>query len=165
MVANHEQAAQAGKYARFELERRWLLERLPDGAGAGSGIYDRYIEGTRLRLRHAEPPHEQFKLSQKEAPSPPDYSRTVITTIYLTREEYDVLALLPARELRKRRHHIGRYSIDVFEGDLSGLVLAETEFASEDEMRAHPMPGFAVREVSDDVRYTGGRLAAHGLRG
>jgi CYTH domain-containing protein len=152
----------AGKYARFELERRWLLERLPEGADAGSLILDRYIEGTRLRLRHAEPPHEQFKLSQKEAPSPPDYARTVITTMYLSRKEYEILAALPAKELRKRRHHFGRYSIDVFEGRLAGLVLAETEFASEEEMRAHPIPEFAVQDVSDDVRYTGGSLAYGG---
>jgi len=163
MVANRDMAPQAGKYARYELERRWLLERLPEGADAGSGIHDRYIDGTRLRLRHAGPPHEQYKLSQKEAPAPPDYARTVITTFYLSREEYEVLAALPARELRKRRHHLGRYSIDVFEGPLSGLVLAETEFASEEEMRAHPQPEFAIREVSDDVRYTGGWLVANGL--
>ena len=162
MVANRNLAPQAGKYARYELERRWLVERLPQGADAGSRIVDRYIEGTRLRLRHAEPPHEQFKLSQKEAPAPPDYALTVITTIYLTPEEYAVFAALPARVLRKRRHHFGRYSIDVFEGELAGLVLAETEFPSEEEMRAHPPPDFAVRDVSDDVRYTGGWLVANG---
>jgi CYTH domain-containing protein len=162
MVANRNLAPQAGKYARYELERRWLLERLPDGADAGSLIVDRYIEGTRLRLRHAEPPHEQFKLTQKEAPAPPDYALTVITTIYLTAEEYAVLAALPARVLRKRRHHFGRYSIDVFEGELAGLILAETEFAAEEEMRAHPLPEFAVRDVSDDVRYTGGALVYGG---
>ena len=154
---------EAGKYARWELERRWLLERLPDGADAGSLIVDRYIEGTRLRLRHAEPPHEQFKLSQKEAPTPPNYAVTVITTMYLTPEEYEVLAALPARVLRKRRHHLGRYSIDVFEGHLAGLILAETEFPTEEEMRAHPVPDFAVRDVSDDVRYTGGRLVENGV--
>jgi CYTH domain-containing protein len=163
MVANENLAPQAGKYARFELERRWLLERLPEGADAGAAIHDRYIDGTRLRLRHAEPPHEAFKLSQKEAPAPPDYARTVITTFYLSREEYEVLAALPARELRKRRHHIGRYSIDVFEGELAGLVVAETEFPTEAEMRAHPVPAFAVRDVSDDVRYTGGWLVENGL--
>jgi CYTH domain-containing protein len=162
MVANRNVAPQAGKYARYELERRWLLERLPDGADAGSVIHDRYIEGTRLRLRHLEPPREQFKLSQKEAPAPPDYALTVITTIYLSREEYNVLARLPARELRKCRHHLGRYSIDVFEGKLEGLILAETEFTSEEEMRAHPVPDFAVRDVSDDLRYTGGALAYGG---
>ncbi len=30
-------------------------------------------------------------------------------------------------------------------------------------MRSHLIPEFAVREVSDDVRYTGGWLAANGL--
>ena len=160
MVANHDLAPQAGKYARFELERRWLLTSLPDGADAGAAIYDRYIEGTRLRLRRVGSEH---KLAQKEAASAPDYAVTVITNIYLSREEYDVLAVLPALELRKRRHHLGRYSIDVFEDDLAGLVLAETEFASEEEMRAHPDPQFAVRDVSGDIRYTGGWLVANGL--
>ena len=102
MVANRNLAPQAGKYARYELERRWLLEQLPEDADSGSLIVDRYIEGTRLRLRHVEPPHEQFKLTQKEAPAPPDYALTVITTIYLAAEEYAVLAALPARVLRKR---------------------------------------------------------------
>jgi CYTH domain-containing protein len=165
MVANRNVASQAGKYARYELERRWLLESLPRDADAGSLIVDRYIEGTRLRLRRAEPPHQAFKLSRKEAPAPPDFARTVITTIYLTSEEYEVVAALPGRELRKRRHHLGRYSIDVFEGRLAGLVLAEAEFPSEEEMRAHPGPEFAVRDVSQDVRYTGGWLVANGLPG
>ena len=163
MVANENLAPQAGKYARYELERRWLVERLPPEADAGRLIVDRYVEGTRLRLRHAEPPHEQFKLSQKEAPTPPDFSRTVITTMYLSEEEYEVFAALPALELRKRRHHFGRYSIDVFEGELAGLILAETEFPSEEEMLAHLGPDFAVRDVSDDVRYTGGWLVAKGV--
>jgi CYTH domain-containing protein len=160
MVANENLAPQAGKYARYELERRWLLASLPPGADAGAMIYDRYIERTRLRLRRID---SQYKLAKKEAPSAADYAITVITNIYLSAEEYEVLAALPARELRKRRHHLGRYSIDVFEGPLQGLVVAETEFASEEEMRPHPSPGFAVREVTDDVRYTGGWLVANGL--
>jgi CYTH domain-containing protein len=171
MVANDEPpsqaryAPQAGKYARFELERKFLLERVPEGLEDDAAIYDRYIIGTRLRLRRAEHPDGrlEYKLNQKESPSPPDYGLMTITSIYLTAPEYDVLAVLPAHELRKRRYHAGRYSIDVFEGDLSGLVLAEAEFASEDEMRSHPVPEFAVRDVSNDVRYTGARLAAEGL--
>jgi hypothetical protein len=117
MVADENPAPQPGKYARYELERRWLVERLPERADAGSAIVDRYIEGTRLRLRHAEAPHVQYKLSQKEAPAPPDYARAVITTIYLSGKEYEVFAALPASELRKRRHHLCRYSIDVSRRD------------------------------------------------
>jgi CYTH domain-containing protein len=156
-------ALEAGKYARYELERRFLLDRLPEGAGRGHLILDRYVTGTSLRLRcdvARDPPH---KLSKKEAPSPPDYATTTITTIYLSPEEYELLLALPARELRKRRYHLGPYSIDVFEGELEGLILAEITFQSDAEMRAHPAPDFAVREVSDDVRYTSGTLATRGL--
>jgi CYTH domain-containing protein len=152
----------AGKYARFELERRFLLEGVPEGVGPPNRIIDRYLTGTRLRLRRQDSP-EQYKLSQKEAPAAPDYATTVITTIYLSPEEYEVLAVLPGRELRKRRYHRGPYAIDVFEGDLAGLILAELTFESDAEMRAHPLPDFAVRDVSEDVRYTGGALAFDGL--
>jgi CYTH domain-containing protein len=155
---------EAGKYARFELERRFLLDRVPEDAGPANRIVDRYIAGTSLRLRRQDAP-EQYKLSQKVAPSPPDYATTTITTIYLSPEEYELLRVLPARELRKRRHHLGPYSIDVFEGALAGLILAEVTFESDAEMRAHPLPDFALREVSDDVRYTGGTLASDGLPG
>jgi hypothetical protein len=44
-----------------------------------------------------------FKLGQKNAPEPPDFSRMTITNIYLSADEYEVLAALPARDLRKRR--------------------------------------------------------------
>jgi CYTH domain-containing protein len=158
-------ALEAGKYARYELERRFLLDRLPEGAGPSHLVVDRYIPGTRLRLRRIEGRDPRYKLTQKEAPSPPDYATTTITNIYLSPEEYDLLLSLPARELRKRRHHLGPYSIDVFQGELEGLIMAEITFESDSEMRAHPLPGFAVCDVSDDVRYTGGALAADGLPG
>ena len=158
---------EAGKYARYELERRFLVERLPGGLDQQDVrvILDRYLIGTRLRLRRIEHPdgEVEHKLGQKEAPSPPDYAVTTITTIYLSGEEYDLLRPLPARELRKRRYRLGEYSIDVFDSDLAGLILAEVTFETEEEMRAHRIPNFAVRDVSEDVRYTGGTLAAEGL--
>jgi CYTH domain-containing protein len=160
MVPNEQPPPQAGKYARFELERRFLLDHLPGDSGPGTLIVDRYIARSRLRLRDAG---SQYKLTQKEAPAPPDFAVTTITTIYLSPEEFEIVSVLPGPELRKRRHHLGPYSIDVFEGELSGLVLAERSYASEEEMRADSPPEFAVREVSDDVRYTGGWLAANGL--
>jgi CYTH domain-containing protein len=153
----------AGKYARFELERRFLVERLPDAAEPVWLINDRYIDGTWLRLRRQEPlggGETVYKLGQKQVPAPPDFWRMTITTIYLSPEEYDVFQVLPAKELRKRRHRFGEYSIDVFEGDLAGLILAEVTFESEAELKAHAIPDFAAREVSGDVRYTGGALAA-----
>jgi CYTH domain-containing protein len=167
MVANGNLAPQAGKYARFELERKFLLDRMPEAASGVRAIYDRYVEGTTLRLRRAEHPDGrlEYKLNQKTNPSPPDYGVMTITTLYLSAPEYEMLSALPAHELRKRRYHLGSYSIDVFEEGLAGLLLAEIELGSEEEMQAHPVPEFAVRDVSDDVRYTGGWLAANGLPG
>lgn len=162
-------AAQAGKYARFELERRFLAAALPDGLDRDRGwrITDRYIEGTSTRLRRLEPlagGETLFKLGRKEVPLPPDYSRMTITNIYLPAGEYGVFAALPARELRKTRHPLTEgghtYGVDVFDGALAGLVLAEVEFATSARMDEQwRLPHWVLREVSDDVRFTGGALA------
>jgi len=166
------------KYARHEFERRFLLRELPDGmtkADPHTQITDNYITGTRLRLRKVREPRTNewtLKLTQKFAPDPADFSRTLITNIYLTEYEYEVLSVFEANELRKNRYpyeHAGRrYSVDVFLGQLLGLVLAETEFATEEEMRALEAPPFAAREVTGEEMFTGARLVeltAEDIRG
>jgi CYTH domain-containing protein len=160
-------SGQAGKYARFELERRFLVDHLPDRKGEGSRITDRYIKNTRLRLRRMEPlagGEPVLKLGQKDVASPPDFSRMTITNIYLSSDEYDVFAVLPANELQKTRYSLedaGReYGIDVFHGHLAGLILAEVGFETTDQMNEQwRLPPWVVREVSDDRRFTGGALA------
>ena len=82
--------SRAGKYARFEFERRFLANRVPSGLRTDTGwrIYDRYIKNTHLRLRRQEPlggGETIYKLGQKNAPSPPDFARTTMTTLYLSR--------------------------------------------------------------------------------
>ena len=160
---------QPGKYARFELERRFLVGRLPAGIDDDRGwrINDRYLANTHLRLRRMEPIHGGetiFKLAQKHVPSPPDYSRMTITNIYLSSAEYAVLAELPALELHKNRHQIEHndriFSVDVFTSHLAGLVLAEVHFETTTVIdRPLPLPPWVIREVSEDVRFTGGALA------
>lgn len=84
----------AGKYARLELERRFLVDKPPASVSRRDGwlIVDRYITGTELRLRRMEPfgvgetlyePVGRLKLAQKKTLAPPDYSRMTITNIYL----------------------------------------------------------------------------------
>ena len=60
--------------------------------------------------------------------------------------------------LTKTRHSVPPFGIDVFEGVLSGSVLADAEFNSAAEASALALPSFIVREVSDDSRFTGGSL-------
>src|SRR4051794_3353011 len=102
---------QAGKYARYEFERRFLVRRLPPGLGTAPGfrILDRYLTGTRLRLRRMEPLDDGepvLKLGQKQTPNAADATTAVITTIYLSQAEYDALAGLAGDELAKIRHGV-----------------------------------------------------------
>ncbi|HEX8557605.1 MAG TPA: hypothetical protein VF668_05860 [Pyrinomonadaceae bacterium] len=156
------------KYARVERERRYLLRGLPPGLephAPHAQITDNYVTGTRLRLRkHRWVPTGEWtlKLTQKHAPAPPDFSRTLITSIYLNEYEYEVFSVFEGDELRKNRYPYERegrlYSVDVFLGPLRGLVLAETDFDTDEEMDAFTAPPFAGLDVSRDPLFTGGRL-------
>ena len=151
------------KYARVEWERRFLLARFPDKVQVTRTrrILDRYIEGTRLRLRHmSDHDGEIFKLTQKLPVDTQGARQGLITTIYLSRDEFGVLHKLPAKTLTKTRHSVPPFGIDVFADALQGLVLAEAEFHSAEEAAALAAPPFAVSEVTDDSRFTGGRLVS-----
>ena len=151
------------KYARVEWERRFLLARFPAEAKVTQvrRIVDRYIDGTTLRLRQMreDDGRQVFKLTQKLAAQMRGARQGLITNIYLASEEFDVLSQLPARMLRKTRHSVPPFGIDVFEGELRGLVLAEAEFHSAEEAAALEVPPFLHREVTTDVRFSGGKLA------
>ena len=152
------------KYARIERERRFLLARVPDDVVATPArlIEDVYIDGTRLRLRRitASDGAREWKLAQKLAL---DSGRTIITNIYLSRAEFERLAVLPGRRLVKERRHcvaVGcRFGVDAFRAPLDGLVLAEAEVATDEQLHALPVPPFAHCEVTDCIELSGAALA------
>jgi CYTH domain-containing protein len=151
------------KYARVEIERRFLLAGVPQGAdvGAVDEIHDRYLDGTRLRLRRMARVGgaTQLKLTQK-LPEPDGGARQgVLTTIYLSEPEHAMVARLPAAELRKSRLSIAPYGIDVFHDELEGLHLAEAEFTTMRDAAALVPAAFCHAEVTSDPRFTGGQLA------
>lgn len=120
-------------YARLERERRFLVDRSPRGDIVGSRhITDRYIDGTLLRLREQtdESGGTIFKLTQKVPAVANGAQQGLITTIYLTEDEFRLLSQLPGKMLNKVRYSVPPLGIDVFEGTLEGLRLAEAEFNS-----------------------------------
>ena len=159
-----------GKYARVERERRFLVPALPDvEPTADRHITDLYLDGTRLRLRLSvgvvEGAHETVRKLTQKIPAPPGSPPGVqgwITNTYLSESEYARLAALPGRWLRKRRWSIAPMGVDVFEGSLAGLVLAEAEFGSDGEMAAFVPPAWCGREVTAEPEFTGGWLAGRG---
>lgn len=157
------------KYAKVERVRRYLLQDLPEGMTRASPhvqITDNYLTGTRLRLRKVRNPQTNkwtVKLTQKFAPDPEDFSRTLITNIYLNALEAETLAVFDAaNEIRKNRYPFefaGRkFSVDMFLGDLFGLVLAEVSFETDEELDDFPRPPFAIADVTGSELFTGGRL-------
>ena len=156
------------QYARVERERRYLLQDLPEGVTRASHhlqITDNYITGTRLRLRKVRDPQTNkwtVKFTQKFAPSPADFSRTLITNTYLNASEYEMLSVFEANEIRKNRYHFEfegrRFSVDMFLGDLLGLVLAEVSFETDEELDNFAPPPFALADVTNNETFTGGKL-------
>jgi CYTH domain-containing protein len=156
------------KYARVERERRYLLQDLPEGLTRASPhvqITDNYITGTRLRIRKVRDPQTNkwtVKFTQKFAPNPKDFSRTIITNIYLNALEAETLAMFDANEIRKNRYPFDfegrRFSVDMFLGDLFGLVLAEVSFETDEDLNNFPKPPFAIADVTDSELFTGGKL-------
>ena len=156
------------KYARLELERRYLLQELPEGLTRASPhvqITDNYITGTRLRLRKVRDPSTNkwtVKFTQKFAINSKDLSRTLITNTYLNAQEAEILSVFEANEIRKNRYpfeYEGRkFGIDMFLGDLFGLVLAEVGFDTDEELESFSKPQFALVEVTNNELFSGGKL-------
>ena len=154
-----------GKYAHPEVERKFLLAAIPPGSIFSADITDHYIPHTTLRLRKMQAEHEvTFKLGQKIRVDPHGTRVILHTSLYLSETEYTLLAsALPAQRLGKRRfkfHWITLpMAIDQFQGPLEGLILAEVDFGPHGDPSALSVLPFALAEVTDDERFTGGRLA------
>ncbi|HEX3184099.1 MAG TPA: hypothetical protein VHQ94_04850 [Pyrinomonadaceae bacterium] len=157
------------KYARVERERRYLLQDLPEGltrADPHLQITDNYITGTRLRLRKVREPRTNkwtVKFTQKFAPNPDDLSRTIITNTYLNALEAETLSVFNTNEIRKNRYYFDfegrRFSVDMFLGDLFGLVTAEVGFETDEELDNYRQPPFALADVTNIPLFSGGKLS------
>lgn len=155
------------KYTRVEYERRFLVSPHADWMTAvesySKTFEDKYVRDSRLRLRiltDSDTGRRVIKLNKKFE-SPSAYFRTV-SRILLSQREYELLDGLDGDRLKKIRYYQNYrnrvFSIDVFEGELDGLILCETEAEGlEDLMLAEPPP-YAKHDVTDDRFFEGGNL-------
>jgi adenylate cyclase len=86
----------------------------------------------------------------------------------LDRSQFDVLwPLTEGRRVTKTRYWIpageSELELDVYEGELAGLVTAEVEFDSEASADAFQPPDWLGQEVTEDDRYKNESLARDGL--
>jgi len=157
-----------GKYACLEIERRYLLNKIPDDLVENTNgwlITDRYILNTRLRLRSMKSISSNeniYKLTQKYRSEDQNTYEATITNLYLTEDEYKCLESLESRIVKKKRYPYNaqsqNFSIDVFEDHHQGLILAEIEFESKSKLDEFALPLFALKDVTDDSFFAGGNL-------
>lgn len=148
------------KYAVVESERRFLVRSLPAGIERTSAITDRYVTGTRLRLREVVEPDGTVvrKLGHKvrlgDGPA-----RNACTNMYVDDAEWAVLSALPATVLRKRRHHAYLAGVHVAIDEFpDGSLLAEID-GGDQPVTEVPDGLDVVREVTDDESWTGAALS------
>jgi CYTH domain-containing protein len=167
---------QKSKYSVVEREKRFLVKELPAHLLVTKYhlIEDRYFPETRLRLRKitdrtgtvvalklTQKFLGQGQLSQSQLSQGQNDSERNITNFYLNEREYWLFASLSGASLLKRRYDYEvagqTYAIDVFEGHLAGLILAEIEYS---EREVEPsLPSFAFKDVTKHSFFTGGTLA------
>jgi adenylate cyclase len=149
---------------RVEVERKFLVPEPPDLDGTESDeIEQGYLAigaDGEVRLRRKGDKHlltakRGSGLSREEAE----------TELELEAFE-DLWSLTEGRRLHKRRHVIPhgdlKIEVDVYEGNLEGLVVAEVEFGSEDEAGRFEPPEWIGEEVTGDERYLNETLATRG---
>ena len=150
-----------------ECERRFLVDALPDDVTPTSTVRLRQgylaIDDFRsVRVRDAE--ENGCTLTVKAGHG------AERTELEWPIEPHEFDAAWPhteGRRVEKRRsripfgHHV--IELDVFAGDLDGLVMAEVEFDSTEASDTFEPPAWFGRDVTDDGRYTNASLALSGL--
>ena len=149
----------------LEIEKRYLVDELPDLSGLKSvATIDVYFpevsDHARLRARHQG---DVFELTKKTRQTAENGYVMVEQTIELTQVEFDFLSGTSTRRIEKTRFYIphGEHLIelDVFGDKLTGLIIAEVEFQSEQDLALFEKPTWLGREIDDEEVLAGGVLS------
>ena len=147
----------------IEIERRFLVERIPDRLPTPIQIEQAYLvtEPVSVRVRRKD---DARILTIKAGTG---LTRTEIER-ELTDGEFDALWDQPTElRIEKRRHELDlgdghTAELDLFDGELAGHSIVEVEFPDADTALRFDPPDWFGPEVTEDGRYTNAALARHG---
>jgi adenylate cyclase len=149
----------------MEVERKFRLQQPPDLSSSESDpIEQGYLAvgaDGEVRLRRKG---EKTLLTAKRGAG---LSRGE-AEVEVSAEQFEALwPLTEGRRLRKRRHvlpHDGlEIEVDVYQGELEGLIVAEIEFDSEEQARGFEPPDWLGDDVTGDERFLNENLAVDGV--
>ena len=149
-----------------EIERKFLVKELP--ADLENYLHNEIIQGYLIVTDN----DIEVRIRKKGD----KYFETVKAGSGLVRKEsekeitkevfFDHWPLTEGKRVEKVRYEIeygGKLiELDIYSGDLEGLVVAEVEFDSEEESVSFTPPEWFGEEVTHDERYKNKNLALHG---
>lgn len=155
------------RYMRQEYERRFLVDPGASWRELVEPYHKRfddiYLRRTYLRVRtltDSATEREFIKLTKKLTTSSPYVQ--MVGSIPLSPMEYEFMAGLEGDRIRKQRYYhffdTNVFAIDVFEGELDGLVLCEVETDDLKDLMRIELPSYIGKEVTEDPFFTGGQL-------
>ncbi|MBD9030137.1 MAG: CYTH domain-containing protein [Butyrivibrio crossotus] len=145
----------------MEIERKFLIKKLPDNL-------------TSYKARKIEQAYLCTDPVVRVRRDNDDYYLTYKSKGMIVREEYNLpltkeayghlLAKADGNIITKTRYEIPEkdnltIELDVFEGKFDGLLLAEVEFASEEEALGYIPPEWFGEDVSNSIKYHNSTLS------
>jgi adenylate cyclase len=155
----------AGPQSGVEIERKFLVDRLPAGLENGERIEQGYLaiapDGVEVRIRRRG---DSATLTVKSGPGE---VRTEEEIAIDPRRFAALWPLTEGRRITKTRHLADLGSgltveVDVYDGALDGLRVAEVEFPSAEASAGFDPPAWLGRELTGDRRYANQALAVEG---
>ena len=150
----------------IEYERTYLAKELPSNLDKSRSVVirDIYIPDTVnhacLRLRQKG---DSFEITKKMPVSGGDSSVQYEHTIKLDEDEWSALARCSDKSFVKRRYFTKieglPAEVDVYGENLTGLVVIDFEFDTEEKKDAFVMPAMCLADVTQEESIAGGYLA------
>lgn len=152
-----------------EIERKFLVNEIPEdlykypSSHLSQGYLDAADDGTEVRIRRSE---DRFFKTVKSGHG---LERKEIETV-IGSEVYDGLWPETAgMRIEKRRYEVPYeghiIELDIYLGDLAGLIVAEVEFDSVEASERFIPPSWFGKEVTNDPGYKNRNLAVYGRPG
>ena len=149
-----------------ELELTYLARELPEEifSTKPTKMTDVYVpessEHPRLRIRRKG---EGYEITKKVPVSEGDSSKHLESTIPIDKDEFKALAKSSSKQVSKYRYNVvidgSPAEVDVFDGDLSGLVVIDFEFNDEISKSKFTPPDCCLVDVTEEMFIAGGILA------
>ncbi len=156
------------KAKMVEIERKFLVSNVQaclDKAIASFSIFQGYLSVDPSRTVRLRIQDNIAFLTVKGASSSDGTTRVEWEKQLSLNDANTLLPLCLPGGIQKTRHHVPfneyLFEVDVFEKELSGLILAEIELESANQKIE--LPDWIGMEVTGDIHYYNSHLAAHGI--